>query len=214
VATVHVNWQAMNCDVCKSTEATVFLTQIVQGKMQKANLCEGCASNKGVTDPTGFALADLLAGIGAEQRQEAPSTSGEKSCGSCGFTQSDFKKTGRLGCSHCFQVFGSGLESLLKAMHKGTRHVGKIPSGAEKSQVALGQLADLKTQLETAVNEERYEDAAALRDKIHQLSKDADDVHELKTEVGDGKLLPSGDSVDDSTVDQTDVSPPEEEDQS
>jgi len=33
----------MNCDVCKTNQATVFLTQIVDGKMQKVNLCEGCS---------------------------------------------------------------------------------------------------------------------------------------------------------------------------
>jgi protein arginine kinase activator len=161
----------MNCDICKSSEATVFLTQIVQGQMQKANLCEECAGNKGVTDPTGFALADLLAGIGAEQRQESSPVSKDKECASCGFTQADFKKTGRLGCSHCFQVFGTGLESLLKAMHKGTRHVGKVPLGVAKAHETTGQLAEMRAQLDSAIHEERYEDAAALRDKIQKLSE-------------------------------------------
>jgi len=35
--------------------------------MQKVNLCEGCSKEKGVQDPTGFALADLLLGIGAAE---------------------------------------------------------------------------------------------------------------------------------------------------
>ena len=60
----------MNCDVCKQNQATVFLTQIVEGKMQKVNLCENCSKEKGVTDPTGFALADLLLGLGAAQEIE------------------------------------------------------------------------------------------------------------------------------------------------
>ena len=128
----------MNCDVCNETEATVFLTQIVKGKMQKANLCEQCASQKGVTDPTGFALADLLAGISSESQAESASAGTERSCPRCGFTQTDFKKTGRLGCSHCFEVFGSGLDSLLKAMHKGTRHVGKVPSRASLKKQTQG----------------------------------------------------------------------------
>lgn len=174
----------MNCDVCKSSEATVFLTQIVQGQMQKANLCEQCASNKGVTDPTGFALADLLAGITSEQRQEASKAAQEKNCPNCGFTQSDFKKTGRLGCSHCFAVFGPGLESLLKAMHKGTRHVGKVPARAARSQAALGQLSDLQEQLDTAVQEERYEDAATLRDRIQKLAKEQAEAAPVNPPVG------------------------------
>jgi len=60
----------MFCDVCKSKEATVFLTQIVEGKMQKVNLCESCSKEKGVNDPMGFALADLLLGLGAAQEIE------------------------------------------------------------------------------------------------------------------------------------------------
>ena len=60
----------MFCDVCKSKESTVFLTQIVEGKMQKVNLCESCSKEKGVNDPTGFALADLLLGLGAAHEIE------------------------------------------------------------------------------------------------------------------------------------------------
>ena len=60
----------MKCDVCQKSEATVYLTQIVEGKMQKVNLCENCAKEKGVSDPTGFAMADLLLGLGATQQIE------------------------------------------------------------------------------------------------------------------------------------------------
>src|SRR5467141_3555666 len=45
----------MLCDVCKCNDATVFLTQILEGKMQKVNLCDACSKEKGVQDPTGFA---------------------------------------------------------------------------------------------------------------------------------------------------------------
>ncbi len=39
--------------------------------MQKVNLCESCSGEKGVNDPTGFALADLLLGMGAAQEHRA-----------------------------------------------------------------------------------------------------------------------------------------------
>src|SRR5919205_3535677 len=115
----------MLCDVCKMNDATVFLTQILEGKMQKVNLCEACSKEKGVQDPTGFALADLLLGIGAAEEIEKGAPSAR--CPVCGYTQADFKKTGRLGCSTCYTAFAEGLNSLLKAMHKGTEHVGKLP---------------------------------------------------------------------------------------
>ena len=51
----------MKCDFC-DTKASVFLTQLVEGQMKKVSLCETCAKERGVTDPTGFSLADLLLG--------------------------------------------------------------------------------------------------------------------------------------------------------
>src|SRR3954465_4174592 len=117
----------MLCCICKDKEATVHLTQIAGDKMQKVDLCEECAKTKGVDDPTGFSLADLLLGLGASQEIEQSAGGGELKCPNCGFTQADFKKAGRLGCSECYNVFSEGLESLLKTMHKGTRHVGKRP---------------------------------------------------------------------------------------
>ena len=46
----------MICEVCQTENATVHLTQIISGKMQKIDLCEKCAKEKGVADPAGFSL--------------------------------------------------------------------------------------------------------------------------------------------------------------
>ena len=51
----------MKCDFCEK-KATVFLTQLVEGQMRKVCLCDACAKERGVTDPTGFSLTDLLSG--------------------------------------------------------------------------------------------------------------------------------------------------------
>lgn len=161
----------MLCDLCKENEAKVHLTQIVEGKMQKVDLCEACAKEKGVSDPTGFSLADLLLGLGAaEEPKSLPGeTAGALRCPSCGFSQADFKKTGRLGCPECYRVFETGLAPLLKAMHKGEQHVGKVPGKAAR-QVELGsKVKSLEAQLRKAVEEERYEEAARLRDQIRAL---------------------------------------------
>jgi protein arginine kinase activator len=157
----------MLCDVCKCNDATVFLTQILEGKMQKVNLCDGCSKEKGVQDPTGFALADLLLGIGAAEEIEKGSTT--QKCPVCGFTQADFKKTGRLGCSACYDAFSEGLTSLLKAMHKGTEHVGKLPQRAHQQIQKSDRMRALTADLQKAVAEENYESAASLRDQIKKL---------------------------------------------
>ncbi len=107
----------MLCDVCKCNDATVFLTQILEGKMQKVNLCDACSKEKGVQDPTGFALADLLLGIGAAEEIEKGAPT--QRCPVCGFTQADFKKTGRLGCSACYVTFGEGLEHVAESDAQG-----------------------------------------------------------------------------------------------
>jgi protein arginine kinase activator len=160
----------MLCDVCKCNDATVFLTQIVEGKMQKVNLCDACSKEKGVQDPTGFALADLLLGIGAAE--EIEKGGGTQKCAVCGFTQADFKKTGRLGCSTCYLTFAEGLGSLLKAMHKGTEHVGKVPEHAQRAAELNDRVRSLNESLKKAVEEENYESAASLRDQLKQLESD------------------------------------------
>lgn len=161
----------MLCDVCKEQDATVYLTQIVEGKMQKVNLCKSCADEKGVDDPTGFALADLLLGLGSEEEVKKPTN--EPACIACGFSQSDFKKTGRLGCPECYSIFGDGLDTLLKAMHKGTRHVGKVPARYRRTKELQERLTDLQEQLDQAIAEEAFEDAAELRDAIKTLELEA-----------------------------------------
>jgi protein arginine kinase activator len=138
--------------------------------MQKVNLCDACSKEKGVQDPTGFALADLLLGIGAAEEIEKGAPS--QRCPICGFTQADFKKSGRLGCSVCYATFSEGLGSLLKAMHKGTEHVGKRPQRAVR-EIELGdRMRTLTQDLEKAVAQENYEDAAALRDQLKRLKHD------------------------------------------
>jgi len=160
----------MLCDVCKCNDATVFLTQILEGKMQKVNLCDACSKEKGVQDPTGFALADLLLGIGAAEEIEKGSST--QKCPVCGYTQADFKKTGRLGCSTCYVTFLEGLSTLLKAMHKGTEHVGKLPQRAHRTIELSDRMRTLSESLQKAVAEENYEAAADLRDQIKQLENE------------------------------------------
>lgn len=160
----------MQCDVCGEKEATVFLTQIVEGKMQKVNLCDSCSKAKDVDDPTGFALADLLHGLGAaEQIERSPAT---VKCPVCGFTQADFKKTGRLGCSACYDTFAEGLMSMLGNMHKGTEHTGKVPAGLRAERALGNRIRGLKSDLERAVADEHYEEAASLRDEIRQIEEE------------------------------------------
>lgn len=156
----------MQCMLCKEKPAKVHLTQIVGDKMQKVDLCEDCAKTKGVNDPAGFSLADMLLGLGASQEMEQAAGGEEIKCASCGFTQADFKKAGRLGCAECYRTFAEGLEGLLKSMHKGTKHLGKIPQVLQQSRDLADRLKSLQKKLDKAVAAENFEEAAGLRDEI------------------------------------------------
>ena len=145
----------------------MHLTEIVNGQMKKIDLCEECAKEKGVTDPQGFALADLLLGLGASS--EMDSAGPELECPTCGFTQADFKKTGRLGCSTCYTVFSQPLEAMLKQMHKGTQHIGKVPKALRAQLDITKQRDQLNEQLQKAIEMENYEEAARLRDHLKEL---------------------------------------------
>lgn len=154
------------CNQCNKKEATVFLTQIIEGKMQKMNFCETCAQKKGVHDPAGFALAELLSGLGLTQ-DTAPIQ--EISCTSCGFTRSQFKKTGRLGCGACYELFMDDLIPMLRNMHPSLAHLGKTPSRFEQEQKKKESAKILHEQLQKAIAAEEYEKAAQLRDEIATL---------------------------------------------
>jgi protein arginine kinase activator len=161
----------MLCDVCQSKDANVFFTQIVNGQVQKVNLCEECSKQKGVTDPTGFALAELLLGMGTTQEKAETKPAG-LTCPTCGFSQAEFKRVGRLGCPRCYEAFHADVETVLGNLHKGTRHTGKVPAHAAAS--AMGnRLESLRRELAKAIDEEKFEEAVRLRDEINALTPPA-----------------------------------------
>jgi protein arginine kinase activator len=157
---------SLKCDLC-GKPATVHLTQIVNNKIHKVDLCEECAQAKGVTDPSGFSLADLL----LKASLNPDSQTGVIRCEQCGATQADFKKQGRFGCPACYEAFKEIIEPMLSNMHKGTVHVGKVPRRALERKSLYDRLTHLQGELDEAIRSERYEDAARFRDEIHQVKR-------------------------------------------
>jgi protein arginine kinase activator len=155
---------SQKCDLCKKP-ATVHLTQIVNNQIHKLDLCEECAAEKGVTDPNGFSLADLLV-----KSSDSSELGGEMLvCENCGFTQKDFKKTGRLGCPECYEHFAPLINPVLRTMHKGDTHKGKVPEGAMERKIFHEKIHQLEGSLQLSIKEERYEDAAKLRDELQAV---------------------------------------------
>ena len=156
----------MLCDHCGENEAILHLTTIDNNQLTSSHLCESCAAAKGYESGAtsgNLPLTDFLTQLGRAGEPAGP-------CAYCGLKLDDFKKTGRLGCSHCYVTFESHLKTLLRRLHGGTQHIGKVylppnPSVAEREE----RLAGLRRKLDRAVESEDFERAAQIRDMIRSL---------------------------------------------
>lgn len=161
----------MVCDNCGSHDAVVHLTQIINNEMSTIHLCEKCAAEKGLetaADPSGFPLTDFLAQMGEDAHAHAEHA--EVQCSFCGITFAGFRESGRLGCPHCYVTFETYLRGLLRRIHGGTQHQGKVylppdPSATDRER----RVEALRRRLQRAVETEDFERAAALRDEIRTL---------------------------------------------
>jgi protein arginine kinase activator len=159
----------LKCSHCNNP-ATVHLTQIVNNKIIKVDLCEACAQAKGVTDPEGFSLAELL----NKTNLVHDASEAQLECAECGLTTADFRRTGRLGCAACYQTFAPIVRPILEDMHAGTEHKGKVPEVALTRQHNQAELESLENSLQRAIAEEAYEEAARFRDQIQSIKDAAD----------------------------------------
>ncbi|HMP71657.1 MAG TPA: UvrB/UvrC motif-containing protein [Kiritimatiellia bacterium] len=157
----------MKCEACQHVEATVHLTQVVDGAIKKLHLCEGCAQKSGFDVQGPISITDILLGMGGKTPAAEPIRQ-ETTCPRCHMRRTDFKKTGRFGCAACYTTFAEDLPPLLKAMHRGTRHIGKFPAREQDRRQVSEALERLHKELDRAVSDERYEEAARLRDEIRQ----------------------------------------------
>ena len=161
----------MDCDIC-GKKAKVHLTQLVGGQIKKIALCDDCAKEKGVTDPTGFALAEMLLGKSPVKAVApvAPAVPGAgRRCAGCGFTLEDLRRIRRFGCATCYVTFKDEVGQMLRGMHKGTKHCGKVPAGLMELHERTQRLEELRGRLDLAITAENYEEAAGLRDEIRQV---------------------------------------------
>ena len=160
----------MICDICGKAEATVHLTEIINGKVTELHLCEECAREKGTQMEQHFGISDLLAGLADLSSDVEVKQNIDLKCSNCGMSYKDFKKMGRFGCSQCYESFKQYIPSLLKRVHGSAKYIGEMPKTG-KYQVVKDELQELKNQLQSAINKEEYEEAAKIRDQIREIEK-------------------------------------------
>lgn len=163
----------MLCDDCGENPATIKFTQIVNNKKTVLHLCRKCAEKRGLKDAITnipFSLGELFAGMTKKEPDEEKKGA-EIECPGCGHGYTEFEKTGKLGCGVCYETFSSQLKDLLRKIHGNNQHVGKSPPYLSSKMELKREVRRLREDLSKAVENEEFEKAAELRDRIRDLSK-------------------------------------------
>jgi len=163
------------CQLCKSSPATVHVTDIVPpaGEKRERHLCEGCAEKEGVTMKQHEPINAILAKFVQQKVAGGSPEVGNLACPHCGITFREFRTHGLLGCGQDYQAFAEYLNPLIERAHGGaTQHVGKVPRRLGSQVSRQGEMLRFQHELSVAVEAEDYETAARLRDQIKALQND------------------------------------------
>ena len=173
----------MLCQHCHKNEATARVKTIVNGEYAEYRLCSECARELGYVSAFSDFSADLSGMLSSFLGAALPARTGATRCPTCGAALSDIKKSGKVGCADCYELFLSELTPTIRSIHGNTVHTGKHPvieysetasksadKPAEKPREDKKASADrLKAELKKAIDEENFERAAELRDEIREL---------------------------------------------
>lgn len=172
----------MMCQNCGKNEANFRYTQIINGVKKEVILCSECAKKLGIDNmdiPISFSnfLGDFFNDYAENSLLPSLSVNNAK-CKTCGMTYNDFINTGMFGCSDCYDIFSNPIDSLLKNLHGTAKHIGRGAKGITESNTTKSKKVnekddkqDLQKELDKAIKEERYEDAAKIRDKMKEMGK-------------------------------------------
>jgi len=148
------------CEECGNNPANVHLTQISPEGTVVMHLCEECAKARGIAVTIGQAPASA----------PAKASEPEVTCPRCGLTYTAFREQGRLGCAECYRAFGEHIDRMLAQMHGACVHRGKVYQRPAAGRATRLDITRLRGELERAVRNEDFEEAAKLRDTISALS--------------------------------------------
>ena len=172
----------MLCENCNKNEANVKYTQIINGEKKEMFLCESCAKKLGINNMN-FDMPINLSNFFGDflgEYEETPFAhqllgTNELKCKDCNMTYEEFKNTGKMGCANCYETFSNKIDPLLKRLHGSTKYVGR-KSNSKKEEIITSKKGDnveelesLKEKITTLIKEEKYEEAAKVRDEIKKL---------------------------------------------
>jgi protein arginine kinase activator len=158
------------CRQC-ANQATLHITEVVDGQASEVHLCEKCARH--YLDDAETGDSDSMAADLAAKLEELQSASDDDldnvRCSGCGISLSEFRDVGRLGCPACYDDFREELKSLLENIHEELFHTGKRPVRTLESHGDQSRVLQLRNEQREAIRQEDYETAAILRDQIAKI---------------------------------------------
>lgn len=165
----------MKCTHCHENEANTHIKRTINGRTQEMYLCPECAKKLGVMDEfEPFSMDSFFGNFLGAGAAALNSLAGIERCSYCGSSFNDIVNTGRVGCANCYDKFEDRLAPGIEKLHGRAKHVGKNVTYTEEKeeQKPVSEIDGLKSQLKQAIKEQRFEDAAVLRDKINELGKE------------------------------------------
>ena len=166
----------MLCQHCKQHEATTVVKTMINGKYAEYRLCPECAHELGYDSMFPDFTADFGGLLSSFFSNALPAISGATHCKDCGSTLNDIRRTGKVGCASCYDTFFSELMPTIRNVHGNTEHKGKRPGAIEYTvndeagtDDKSDKLTQLKAELKKAIEGEKFERAAQLRDEIKGL---------------------------------------------
>lgn len=156
----------MKCSNCGKNTANITYKQNINGEITNLNLCEECAHKLGVFN----SFEDIFSPMILDLDYILPE---EIKCKNCGYTFSKYKSTGLFGCDSCYDTFKSEIDNILLKIQGKNRHIQntrEIENTNNETQ-PKNELETLKEKLDILVKEEKFEEAAILRDKIKEIQK-------------------------------------------
>lgn len=164
----------MLCNKCNLRIGKIEIQRNEDGNMVNYILCDECAKTfEDYEFETSFSDNDLLTSL-IESVQRSPlqvSYILTTTCSGCGMTYGSYRKTGRVGCSSCYESFHEKLIPLIQELHGASVHVGLSPKNYSNYEQVKRQILALKTRLKEAVAKEEFERAVAIRDEIAALEE-------------------------------------------
>lgn len=170
----------MLCDNCGKNEANIKLTQIINGKKTEMVICEECGKNLGISsmdfempiDISNF-LGDFISEYDNSNYIPFNSLSTELKCNKCNMTYEEFLNNGKFGCEECYKTFENKIDILLKKIQGTEKYLGRRVNHNKNNKVQDIKIdnkkEELQKKLKQAIKEEKYEDAAKIRDEIKKL---------------------------------------------